>query len=166
MRATEGRNPFRGGVETGGGAVDLDDEHRTRVGRKAEVERGLDGGDDRAVHHLEGCRYDPGRDDRGDRRGRLGNRREDREHRRDRLGQWHQAKRRSRHDAHGALGTADHAGQVVAERVVVETVPEDHDLAVGEHQLDGERAEVGLGDAHLLAHDRGAPARRRAGGSW
>ncbi len=51
-------------VEPGGGAVDLDDQDGAGVGREAEVERGLDGGDDRAVHHLERRRHDAGGDDR------------------------------------------------------------------------------------------------------
>jgi hypothetical protein len=46
-------------LDLGAGPVELDQEHRLRLGRVARVDARLDGPDDRLVHRLEGGRHDP-----------------------------------------------------------------------------------------------------------
>ena len=131
-------------MNPGGDPVDLDEQHGRRVGRVTRVRERLHGSDDPLIHHLEGRRHDPRRDDRRDRRRAVLHRREVHEHRRDRGRLRREANADGRHEPNGALGADDHASEVVARRLR-SLRAQTHHAPIGEHDV--HRQDVRGGDA-------------------
>ncbi len=149
-------------------AVQLDDQHRARLG-VVGVDRGLGRLDRQGVHHLDGGGHDAGADHPGDRLARLVGRAEGGEQRADRLGLAQDAHGDPGGDAERALGAHEGADQVVTGRVGRLSAEMDQ-LAVGQHHLQpgdvvgGEAVLQAVGAAGVLRHVAADRADLLAGG--
>ena len=132
---TQGDDPIALLIEPGLEPVDLDQQNRLGIQRKAEMECLLDGHQDALVHHFQSGRHDASADNGANRIRGIGNRFEDAQHGAPALWIARQSDPGLGDDGQSPLAADKQAGQVEP-RGVFGRAAELHDLAVGQDSLD------------------------------